>query len=327
MKWAVVILITLGLLAALSASLLVNTLRSSDSTSASRSSNADADVLVAAKSLPAMSVLTASLVVRGTAPQNELPENYLTNPIQAIGRVLAVPIVEGQILTESCFVTQGTGAQLAASLPEGMRAVSVTLASSVITGGLLYPGCIVDVLVTFRLPSGEGAEAISTTLLREVQVLAVEGSTVVSREKDPEDKKKGSLGLAPARNTYGRVMVTLMVDPRQAEALQLAAEHGKVSLAIRNPLDKSRIDTDATVLSQGKLAKLGELLDPTVFASGNGDRLRNQNDNPGDSSEDSLFGQDSPFVSGGSASQKMSWLVSVIRGKETKEESFDVPND
>ena len=81
MKWAVVILITLGLLAALSASVLVNTLRSSDSPGAKRSSGSDAEVLVASKSLPAMSVLTAALVERGTAPQDELPENYLTNPI------------------------------------------------------------------------------------------------------------------------------------------------------------------------------------------------------------------------------------------------------
>lgn len=322
MKWAIVILTVLGLVAGVSAAFLVGGLRTpSSSADNNRGSDADVTVMLAGKSLPAASVLTSKMVIEGTASQKEVPENYLTNPIQAIGRVLAVPVVEGQILTGSCFVTEGTGAQLAASLPEGMRAISVNLSSTVVTGGLLYPGCIVDVLVSFKLPhSKDMGEALSTTLLREVQVLAVEGTSVVSRSKDAEEKQDS---FTKARSNYGRVTVTLMVDPRQAEALQLATEHGSISVAIRNPLDKGAVDTDVTVLSQGRLAMAGAALDPTVFAAGNG--AGDSAGNSGDSTERLLGNPDPNSVRTGSPPKKSSsWLVSVIRGVDRKEESFDL---
>jgi Flp pilus assembly protein CpaB len=39
--------------------------------------------------------------------------------------------------------------------------------------------------------------------------------------------------------------VTLLVTPEQAEKLELAKNQGKISLALRNPLDKSTADTNA----------------------------------------------------------------------------------
>ena len=73
--------------------------------------------------------------------------------------------------------------------------------------------------------------------------------------------------LPGGRAASMRVTVTLMVDPRQAEALQLAAENGSISLAMRNPLDRLPVDIDATVLSQGRLARLGSTLTPSVLAA------------------------------------------------------------
>jgi Flp pilus assembly protein CpaB len=104
-------------------------------------------------------------------------------------------------------------------------------------------------------------QAISTTMLRGVQVLAVAGNSVVSKpEKEGES-------VAKARRSSNTITVTLMVDPKQAEALQLASDNGSISLAIRNPLDKKMVDMEATVLSQGRLANLGAVLTPAVFSS------------------------------------------------------------
>ena len=62
-------------------------------------------------------------------------------------------------------------------------------------------------------------------------------------------------------------MVTLMVNSKQAEALQLAREYGSVSVAMRNPLDKRPVNNNATVLSEGQLAKSGSLMTPAVLSS------------------------------------------------------------
>lgn len=311
MKWAIIALILLGLSAALFAGILVSTLRFNSPASANGS--IDVGVVLVTKSLPAMSVVTSSHVSKDTASVNKLPEGYLSSPAQAVGRVLAVPVVEGQVLTHYCFVTEGTAAQLAASLPDGMRAFSVSLSSSAIMGGLLYPGCVVDVLATFNLRRTERGEAVSTTLLRGIQVLAVQNVSVVSQVSDAD----GKLSAVQTRTATGRQTVTLMVDSRQAEALQLAVAYGKIALAMRNPLDKSTVDTEATVLSEGRLAKLGSALNPADLAA----------------QEETDRTTEKPLETDESTKQteevlppkKPSWLMTVIRGQEIKEQDLDIP--
>jgi len=298
MKWSIVILIALGLLAALCAAALVFVLRADTS-----GKSTPTEVIIAAKSLPAMSVVTSSSIIKDKIAKEKLPEGYLSVPIQAIGRVLSMPVVEGQVLTQSCLIMEGTGQHLATAIPHGMRAVGVTLANYSITGGLLYPGCMVDVLVAFRLPSGERVkgQAISTTLLHNVEVLAVESTTVASKPKKDSDTAK--------QHTEGRrLAITLMVDPEQAEALQLAMENGSISLAVRNPLDKRPVDTDVTVLNENNLASLGSVMGPTVLCHG---------DNSIDSAKetDDLFGR-SP-----------QWNVTVIRGREITDQGVKAPTD
>lgn len=308
MKWAIIALILLGLLAALFAGILVSSLRFNRPATAN--STQDVDVVLTRKSLPAMSVVTSSHVSKDTSPVDKLPEGYLSSPTQAVGRILAVPVVEGQILTQHCFVTEGTAAQVAASLPDGMRAFSVSLSSSSITGGLLYPGCVVDVLATFNLRRADRGEAVSTTLLRGIQVLAVENVSVVSQDTDEDASSQRG------RSRGGHQTVTLMVDSKQAMALQLAVSYGKISLAMRNPLDKSPVDTEATVLSEGRLAKLGSALNPSDLAA------KDETIQPTDKQ---LETNESTKQTKEVLPAKKPWSMTVIRGQEIKEQDLDIP--
>ena len=108
-----------------------------------------------------------------------------------------------------------------------MRAVSLTLSSKAIPDELLlYPGCVVDVLVSFKLSTSDRnmGTAISTTMLREVQVLAIEGDSVVTKQGVEEE------AAAKVKRATNQLTVTLMVDSKQAEALQLATDNGSISL-------------------------------------------------------------------------------------------------
>jgi pilus assembly protein CpaB len=283
-----------------------------------------------------MTVITVEHFVKGKISQEELPPGeQLVSPAGIVGRVLAVPVVEGQVLTQSCFVRQGTGSLLAAALPHGMRAVSVSLSGKTIPdAALLYPGCVVDVLVSFKLPGSSRGTALSTTMLRGVQVLAVAGYTVVS---SPESETaRGGRGRSASRSAT----VTLLVNPKQAEALQLAAENGSVSLTIRNPLDMELVHIEGTVLSQGKLANLGSVL--TVFPDskrkpvtpGQQEETEDANSPFGDATnivtEDS-FEPGTNIVKDKPASleeyrvrQIPRWGVTVIRGTDTKLEELVV---
>ena len=263
MKWSLILLVSLGLLAAVSTSVLVGALRAAPSSAHAKGSSSSVEVVLATKPLPAMSAITPNDITVKVVPSEGLSEGYLSDPVQAIGRILVIPLVQDQIVTKTCFVGEGDRAKLAAAIPHGMRAISIMFPSHAVTGGLLYPGCAVDILAAFRLPSRDRlrGKAISTTLLQGIQVLAVEDVSIITKEEDQKQVDRSSYSGSK------KVMVTLMVNSKQAEALQLAREYGSVSVAMRNPLDKRPVNNNATVLSEGQLAKSGSLMTPAVLSS------------------------------------------------------------
>jgi len=334
MKVGIIILVVLGLIAAACAALLVGAMGAGSSATAK--APAGIEVAVAKMSLPAMTLMTLDHVAKQAVPRNELPQGQgqLALPAGVIGRLLAVPVVEGQVLTESCFVSEGSGAQIVKAIPDGMRAVTLGLSGRAVPDALfLYPGSVVDVLFSFRLSTRSVGEAGSLTILSGIQVLAVDGESVVSK---PEEEKE-----AKTRRSSGNVQVTLLLDQKQAEALQVLADNGNISLTIRNPLDKSTGDMQATVLSQGQLARLSSLLTAEGVAAPQKQRAvrdwlaaqilgsKDPNDpnqakqtKPAPPVAPSLFDQQP------ASRPNPRWGVEVIRGRETKTEEFDAqPSD
>ena len=195
-----------------------------------------------------------------------------------------------------------------------MRAVSVPVSKHSVMGGLLYPGSIVDVVATFRLSNNDRAtgEAISTTLLHGVQVLAIQQKSIMSGP----DSEEQSAPPASVRE----LTVTLMVDSKQAQALQLAMEKGSVSLAMRNPLDKDPVDAEAMVLSQGRLARMGSMLTPAVLHE---DKLEGNLADLGSTITHNPAVCDKNLANKQSASDPAQWHVEVIRGKNVTQRSFE----
>jgi pilus assembly protein CpaB len=238
MKWAVVALCLLGSVAAASAALLVHALRV-PSASAVPAGSSDVTVITAKKALPAMTVIDSSLVDVETMAPDKAPANCITSPIAVVGRVLTKPIVEGQAFTAGHFADPASGQQLAAVIPNGKRAVGISVTNYAGLDGLLTPGAMVDVMVSLK--AGDGREAVTTTLLENVQVLAIGQQTVVSQNKIINPVEAGR-----ANETH---CVTLLVDSKQAKSLQKAMEQGNLSLALRNPLDMTNSDHDAPLSS------------------------------------------------------------------------------
>jgi len=77
-------------------------------------------------------------------------------------------------------------------------------------------------------PTDTRADMTSKVILTNVQVLAA-GTKI---ERDVEHNKPIAV-----------TVVTLLVDPDEAERLTLASTEGKIQLALRNPLDKTTIVT------------------------------------------------------------------------------------
>jgi pilus assembly protein CpaB len=103
-----------------------------------------------------------------------------------------------------------------------MRAVSVKVNEVIGVAGYVLPGTRVDVVATIS-PTQQPQDSTSKVILTNVQVLAA-GTKI---ERDTEKNKPIAV-----------TVVTLLVDPGDAEKLTLAATEGKIQLALRNPLDK-----------------------------------------------------------------------------------------
>ena len=90
MKWFVIILVILGLLAAVATAILVGALRINPADSPNDNLPKETQVILAGAPLSAMSIITSRDIVEKTISKGNLEEGYLTTPIQAIGRVLAI---------------------------------------------------------------------------------------------------------------------------------------------------------------------------------------------------------------------------------------------
>jgi pilus assembly protein CpaB len=114
------------------------------------------------------------------------------------------------------------GAGLPPVIPAGLRAVSVRVNEVIGVAGYVLPGTRVDVLATLS-PTREQTDVTSKVVLTNVQVLAA--GTKIEQSAD------GSKPIPVS-------VVTLLVDPTEAERLTLASTEGKIQLALRNPLDR-----------------------------------------------------------------------------------------
>ncbi|MFN0008440.1 MAG: Flp pilus assembly protein CpaB [Planctomycetota bacterium] len=245
MKWSVVVLLVLGVVAAICAAVLVMTLKGDGGGGTNFAGDGgevrEGSYVVAARDLAARTVVETSAVEVRTTSAKEVPLGSYAQPAQVVGQVLRRPLKKGQLFDQSSFSSEGTGVVLAGALQEGKRAVSVPLSDSGGVEALLYPGCMVDVLCVMNLKDNEGLgdQPMSMTLLQGIYVLAVGGQTVVT-PANPDDK-----GLPPRGPA---ATVTVLVDTKQAEMLYLARQRGSVSVSLRNPMDTIEVGTEGTRL-------------------------------------------------------------------------------
>jgi len=148
------------------------------------------------------------------------------------GRALITPVAANEPILETKLAAKEAGAGLPATIPEGMRALSVAVNDVVGVAGFVIPGTMVDVLVTGAMPGKNmSGENITRTILENVRVLAAGQKVEQDRDGKPQ--------TVP--------VVTLLVTPEDAGKLAMASTEGKIQLALRNTID-SRIANPPSVM-------------------------------------------------------------------------------
>jgi Flp pilus assembly protein CpaB len=166
---------------------------------------------VAARDLPVGSTVSARDVRSTRARGAALPAGAIASPRTATGRVVAVPVLRGQAVTERHLADRGrTGAD--GVVAPGHRVMRVTVDDA----PPVRPGDHVDVLVTLD-PALVPATADPTLAVADaVPVLAVDAP-------------------APAADGTRRSGVTLMVRRADASKVAYAAANGILTLALVPP--------------------------------------------------------------------------------------------
>jgi pilus assembly protein CpaB len=156
-------------------------------------------------------------------PATSVPADAIGNVDDVVGRGIIVPIVQNEPILPMKLASKEAGAGLPPAIPPGLRAVSVRVNEVIGVAGYVLPGTHVDVVVTVS-PTNQPIDMTSKVILTNVLVLAA--GTKIERATDKDKPMPVSV-------------VTLLVDPEEAERLTLAASEGKIQLALRNPLDRA----------------------------------------------------------------------------------------
>jgi pilus assembly protein CpaB len=178
--------------------------------------------VIATRPLP-IGTLIKDADVKVASWGSDLPAGAVTKVEDAVGRGVVTPILEKEPLVDARLAPKGGGAGLAATIPQGMRAVAVSVNEVVGVAGFATPGMHVDVLVSGNPPgiitSSTGPQ--THTVLQNIEVL----SAGQNFQKDAEGKP------------VAVQVVNLLVNPDQAEILSLASHETHIQLVLRNPLD------------------------------------------------------------------------------------------
>jgi pilus assembly protein CpaB len=189
-------------------------------------------LVVATQAVPLGAVLGRDSVKLRTVPESLFPAGGFAKIEDVLDRSVISTIQPDEPVLEARLAARGSGIGLAPLIPAGMRAIAVRVNDVVGVAGFVLPGMRVDVLVTARPPGR--SDTFTRTMLQNILVLSA-GQTIQT------DGKSQSIN-AP--------VVTLLVDPAEAEVLTLANTEGRIQLVLRNSTDQRNAGTRGRQLGE-----------------------------------------------------------------------------
>lgn len=187
---------------------------------AQQTSMATTKVVVAAKDLDVGTRLTPGMLQVVDWPISSAVKGAFADAATVDTRVINTNILRGEPVLETKLAPLGSKGGLSAVIGEGKRAMTVKVNEVVGVAGFALPGNYVDIMVNVE---DDKNKTISKIVLEQILVLAVAQEQVV------RDESKAKVVSA----------VTLEVTPEQAEKLDLARSVGKLSLVLRNQVDRT----------------------------------------------------------------------------------------
>ena len=191
-------------------------------------------------------------------PQASLPPGTFKSMAELLPegkrRVVLRPIQVNQPLMAADLSGEGQNASIAALLPDGMRAATVSINDVSGVAGFVKPNDTVDVLITRQPIGGDGAaqgRQVTDVLLQNIRVIAM-------------DQAAASNGQPAVSRT-----ATLELTPIDAQKIALGQQLGQLSLVLRKPGEEQNIPNVQTVsLDDLRYSYYGSQRPPEAKAGG-----------------------------------------------------------
>ena len=191
------------------------------------------EVVVVEQDMPAGAVLRAGELDVVDWPQGLIPTGAMHDPALLEDRVLKRGLSEGEPVLKSALLPTGAEAGLHSLIGHSQRAVSVEVDAVIGVAGWVKPGSRVDVVATLRRMDWRRPIPFSRVILQNVRVLAID-----QQLEQPDDGEAEVVSV-----------VTLEVDPVEAQQLVFAAAEGTLQLALRNPDDHQIIEARSVAVA------------------------------------------------------------------------------
>jgi len=217
-------------IAAIASYLLYNYLKSEEA----RVSGAVATVPVvsATAEIPVGSTINITQIKTVDWPLANVPQGALSSTDQASGRVAIQTFMPGDPIIEAKLMPKEGGfSVITYKIPEGHRAMTVSVDQVAGVAGFINPGNIVDVILTASTPGSP--QSISKIVLQNMPVLAI-GQII--------EQKEGKPVTVPT--------VTMDVSPDDAEKLAVASTQGRLQLVLKRAGDKEFAKTTGATVSK-----------------------------------------------------------------------------
>lgn len=180
-------------------------------------------VVRARATIPMAAEITNDMVEVVRVPKAFVPKDAFGKKEDVVGRVTGVIVTKDLPITANLLAPKGTTPGMEARIPPGYRAVAVKIDESSGVAFLVKPGSRVDVVAVMTSQGGRDSETVSKTILENIEVAAV----------------GQELGNNTDKASVATKSVTLLLKPEDVPTLHLAAQKGKILLAMRNQVDMS----------------------------------------------------------------------------------------
>ncbi len=274
-------------------------------------------VLVAISDIPPGVPLDDSNVSFRKWPKDAIPEGAVVSEEQYVERALKGAAVSGEMLMVAKLGEKGVfGAS--SEIPDGMRAVTVSVDPTKTHSGQIQPDDRVDVLVTYKSRTKKGMITRTKAVLEFIQVFSV-------------DNRRA--GLPGENEEVSAKNISLLVTPDQANLLMLAESKGTLHLALRHKtdddpakpamVDDSFFDDVETQLGErtgefdegAKERRVMAAPDPKNIAEALKRELAGQGTPPAEPSGPEIPAEPAPEM----------WKIQIYTGKEVRIEEVELP--